>query len=202
VIAVARYYLIRAASPTPSPHPSHSRSVPHPVHTAGGTPFSILNPTWITALATAGLLIGAIVTAFFAFLAFRKQSAEVTLLKDQAGRDIEQRRRSQAAKVFVWVVEDLASGSGMFVRIRNASEQPVYDLEFSADGMGPVRSVPPGGAPCMPGESHSFATAALGDDAAAAPPVQLDFRDAAGLRWRTTSRGELTEVLAPAPPTA
>jgi hypothetical protein len=50
---------------------------------------SVLVATQITAIATAVLGVGAIVTAVFAFLAFRKQSAEVGILQqqtaDQAG---------------------------------------------------------------------------------------------------------------------
>jgi hypothetical protein len=41
-------------------------------------------PTWLTAILTGVLAVGAIVTAVFAFLAFRKQAAELTTLKSQA----------------------------------------------------------------------------------------------------------------------
>ncbi|HVB41959.1 MAG TPA: hypothetical protein VNF47_04545 [Streptosporangiaceae bacterium] len=44
---------------------------------------SLLLATQITAVATAVLGVGAIITAIFAFLAFRKQSVEVTTLQDQ-----------------------------------------------------------------------------------------------------------------------
>jgi len=49
----------------------------------------------------------------------------------------------------------------------------------------------------MPGD-YAFA-AGIQDAAGIMPPVWLDFRDAAGQRWRTTSRGELTEPGAAAP---
>jgi hypothetical protein len=58
---------------------------------------SLLLATWITAGATAVLALFAIVTAWYAREAFRKQSAEVKLLQEQAGRDMEQRRKAQAA---------------------------------------------------------------------------------------------------------
>jgi hypothetical protein len=187
VIAAAGYYLIRAASPTPSPCPSHSRSVPHPVHTAGGTPFSILNPTWIGALATAGLLIGAIVTAWYARKAFREQSKQVKLLQEQADRDIEQRRRAQAAKVFI-TVGGVPPHMPEEIRIFNTSEQPIYDLVAAYSGDNAELQRLPF---LMPGE-HRF-MAGIQDAAGIMPPVWLDFRDAAGQHWRTTSRGELTE---------
>jgi hypothetical protein len=158
---------------------------------------SLIAATQFTAVATGILALFAMIAAGLAFLAFRKQSKEVGLLLRQAAREAEDRRRAQAAKVFVWAVRDLASGSGMAVHVRNTSEQPVYDLEASWAGAAePMRHVIPGGGPCMPGEKYPpFFTSALGDDAAAAPLVRLDFRDAAGLRWRTTSQGQLTGPL-------
>ena len=50
--------------------------------------------------ATAAVL--AIVTAIFAILAFRKQSAEVSLLQEQVLRDAMARHRAQATQVFTW----------------------------------------------------------------------------------------------------
>ena len=41
-------------------------------------------PTWVTAAFTIVLAVGAIVTAIFAILAFRKQPAQLTILKGQA----------------------------------------------------------------------------------------------------------------------
>lgn len=160
---------------------------------------SLIAATQLTAVATGVLALFAIVTALFAILAFRKQSQEVGQLLKDAAREAEDRRRSQATKIFVWVVEDLGSGSGLFVHVKNTSKQPVYDVEISADGMEPTRTVIPGGGPCLPGQEGAVATSALGDDAAAAPPVQLDFRDATRRRWRTTSRGELIELGLPTP---
>jgi hypothetical protein len=53
-------------------------------------------PTWITAIATVGLLAGALVTAVFAIRAFREQSKAVrdqaTLLRNQSGQLTEQRK--------------------------------------------------------------------------------------------------------------
>ena len=45
----------------------------------------------------------------------------------------------------------------------------------------------------MPGEEHRFSVSV--PPGAAPLVIRLDFRDAAGLRWRTTSRGQLTGPL-------
>jgi hypothetical protein len=93
-------------------------------------PDPLLTPTWLTAVFTGVLAVFAIVTAIFAFLAFRKQSAELAILKGQADdqqaanaklaaaaelqaqelreslddreRLAEERRRAQAEQVFMW----------------------------------------------------------------------------------------------------
>lgn len=148
---------------------------------------SLLLATQITAVATAVLAVFAVVTALFAFLAFRKQSAEVRLLQRQAGRDFAERRRAQAAQVFVSVA-GLPPNPPDEIRLSNSSGQPVYDLVAWADGKEPVR-VPV----LLPGEVYPF-LAGWADAAGVMPVVWLDFRDAAGLRWRVTSRGELGEL--------
>ena len=146
---------------------------------------SLLLATQITAVATAVLAAFAFVTALFAFLAFRKQSAEVKLLQEQAGRDVEQRRRAQAVKVYI-VTGGRSPTSDDTVRMSNTSEQPIYDLAAGADGHEPVRLQN-----LLPGEAYAFSAAWM-DAALNMPTVWLDFRDAAGQQWRTTSRGELT----------
>jgi hypothetical protein len=54
-------------------------------------------PTWIAAIATVALATGAIVTAVFAILAFRKQSAELTILNSQASDQRETNRKLAAS---------------------------------------------------------------------------------------------------------
>jgi hypothetical protein len=108
-------------------------------------------PDWVTALATIGLLAGAVLTAVFAVQAFREQSKEVRLLEDQVNdqRDLalkqvevlslqaeeiraslENRRRDQAARVFTWV-EVTSHARGRFrVHVTNSSDRPIYGLTF------------------------------------------------------------------------
>lgn len=164
---------------------------PHPVHTASAAPFSWTDPAWIGALATAVLAIFAIVTAVFAFLAYRKQKAEVTLLQDQAARDIEQRRRAQASKVFVTAGVEPAYGAGPADNVFawNTSDQPIYTVEASyADNRALfTRGV------LLPGRNHAI-SAGIADADGILPAITLDFTDAAGVRWRTTSNGKLMEA--------
>ena len=65
---------------------------------------------------------------YYARKAFREQSREVALLQQQAERDIAERRRAQAAKVFVWVdprqAEDAGGKFGPAVCVGNSSKQP------------------------------------------------------------------------------
>jgi hypothetical protein len=122
----------------------------------------------------------AIVTAVLAGLAFSKQSAEVKLLQEQADCDIEQRRRAQAAKVFISVGAELDKPDR--IDIRNTSEWPIYNVGAGAGDAERVRL-----SFLMPGDVYPFVAEWQGD------PLWLEFRDAAGLRWRTTSQGELTE---------
>jgi hypothetical protein len=133
------------------------------------------------------LALGAIVTAVFAILAFRKQSAEVTMLQDDRQREAGERRRAQAAQVFV-AVGGLTPDVSDEIRIRNTSEQPIYDLAALWADDAELQRLPL----LMPGDEYPF-FAAIQDAAGSMPLVWLDFRDAGGLRWRTTSRGELTE---------
>jgi len=78
--------------------------------------------TQLTAVFTAVLGVGAIVTAILAGLAFRKQSQEFGLLLEQNKRDTDERRRAQAARVFMGA----ARGEVRLVNpyVRNASDSP------------------------------------------------------------------------------
>lgn len=114
-------------------------------------PVSLIAATQFTAIATGVLAAGAIITAIFAIMAFRTQSQEVGLLLKQAVREAEDRRRAQAAKVFV-AVGGLTPDMADEVRMHNSSDQPIYDLAVSwADGA-ELQRVPH----LMPGREYPF----------------------------------------------
>jgi len=141
---------------------------------------SLLTATQITAVTTAILAGGAIVTAVYAIRAFRKQSKEVALLQQQAERDIDERRRAQAAKVYlelgtrapaeaVRVDPDQPEAEPplLFIaRVINASNLLIYKVGiiwipafYSAESMPaiiPAKDLVPGPSRLMPGEVHAF----------------------------------------------
>lgn len=164
---------------------------------------SLLAATWTSAIATALLVIGALVAAFYARNAYREQSRQTRevrdqtrLLQEQADRDIRQRHRAQAAQVFTWVEMRPYDGNDKDMRpaacIKNASEQPVYDIELRLElgvGKGSDRSLPV----LMPGKDYQLV--GLGTDfAGGRRQIWITFRDSAGTRWRATSGGQLTEL--------
>jgi hypothetical protein len=149
---------------------------------------SLIAATQLTAVATAALALFAFLTAVYAIRAFRKQSKEVGLLMGQAAREAEERRKAQAAQVFV-TIGGLTPDMAELVRMVNSSDQPIYDLVASWVDGAELQRVPH----LMPGEVNPF-SAAL--PAGAGPwVVQLEFHDAAGLSWRRTSGGGLTGPL-------
>ena len=152
---------------------------------------SLLFATQMTAVATAILAAGAVVTAIYAIRAFRSQSAEVGLLREQAARDSKQRHQEQAIRVFAWTEQrpferpdDMRSAACL----RNTSQQPIYDvsLGWSTSGQHRWPVLLPGGEQIIPGAGSSVADGTV--------PVWAEFGDAAGNRWRTTSTGELAEL--------
>lgn len=73
----------------------------------------------LTAVATLALAIFALAAAVLASLAFRKQSQEVGLLIEQNQEDADERRRAQAARVFLGVPPE---GDPVRPYVKNASE--------------------------------------------------------------------------------
>jgi hypothetical protein len=156
---------------------------------------SLLLATQITAVATAILAGGAIVTAIFAILAFRKQAVEVDLLQKQAERDLDQRRRAQAAQVFVWVAQ---GDDGLEVRVMNSSQQPIYDVIVKHPKVVPIEPIISVVEPVrlnylLPTKQVSFKV-----PPGELPPVfavaEIEFRDASGVRWMTSNDGSHIEL--------
>jgi hypothetical protein len=145
-------------------------------------------PTWIGAIATVGLLVGAIVTARYAIKAFREQSKEVAILAEQNDRDIAERHRDQAARVFT-VVED-ARPRYAHPYAKNGSDFPVYDAQFWQADPGGLSD--PHDAGMIPPDGHAAESRDVSYLDALANTV-LTFRDAAGARWIRMPDGTLKE---------
>jgi hypothetical protein len=187
----------------PTTQATHANPILHAVQSDGGASVSILWATWITALATAGLLIGAFITAIYAAKALRKQSEEVTLAREQAERDIQERRRAQAAGVFIVIATGVAANPGVLLEAQasNTSRQPVYDIEVqwrTSDGQFGQPAAKP---QLLPQEMTTFPQHWTADQGITGLGVSIAFRDAAGIHWQTTDRGELTELCGRLSPT-
>jgi hypothetical protein len=190
----------------------------------------------LTAITTGVLAVGAIITAVLAYLAFRKQSREVTAIEQQVSdqkelsakqadllkvqsdqlelqrRQFEQdqmdRRRAQAAAVYVTSdlsilrVNTKVSGS-VVVTVTNTSPRPVYDLVIDWR-----KGTAPWDQPQFEAVLHPMGTREGGDmvrktrrlpdDVAATNDRALysavvRFRDANGVHWLLTPDGHLTE---------
>jgi hypothetical protein len=150
--------------------------------------------TWVTGIATAVLAVFAIITAWYARKAFRKQAEEVGLLLEQANRDIDERRRAQAVRVFLGVEAD--GTRPVIPYARNASEFPVYSAKIwywagKTEGSGEVTgSDPPGD--IMPGQTKPASQAISPDEPR--KHAFLTFRDAQGVYWIRTPSGEVWEA--------
>ena len=152
---------------------------------------SLQAATWTGAIATVGLVIGAAVTAIFAIMAFHKQSEEVRVLKSEAARAMGERRRAQATQIFTWADErPIANDADMrpAACLRNASHAPIYDVHLGWD-----KTAQSSREVLLPDQEHVIpgAGTVIADGKV---PVWAEFRDCAGVRWRTTSRGKLTEL--------
>jgi hypothetical protein len=141
----------------------------------------------ISAIATAVLALFAIVTAAYAIRAFGKQSQEVGLLVEDSRRQADERRKSQAARVFI-EISDPPHHLGGYVHVVNASDFPVYNAKFwdfdvtgikERDELGTI----------MPGVRSSDEIVIL----AAATRAFLTFHDSAGVRWIRMPGGGLRE---------
>jgi hypothetical protein len=155
---------------------------------------SLLGATILTAIATTVLAVGAIVTAVLAGLAFRKQSQEVGLLLEQNQRDADERRRTQAARVFLGVP---AEGDPVSPYVKNASEFRVYEVDvwyweprdaFRVAGPDSLGNI-------MPGETRSAIRAfrRAYPDGVLLENIFLTFTDAEGLDWIRTPTGWFVE---------
>src|SRR5580700_3071564 len=160
---------------------------------------SLLVATQITAVATMVLAVGAVVSAVFAFLAFRKQSVEVTALLSESRREADTRHREQAVRVLVWL-EHLTGQHGqedipahaVVAHIRNTSNHPIYDMTCYwyhernlADKPGYVIG------PLIPASEYSVEELDFGN--IGIYPV-IEFRDINGTGWRAGPDGSLKEV--------
>ena len=187
----------------------------------------LTTPTWIAAIASVVLAIGAVIAVYFARKAFQAQSrqlrgqheineklAEAIPLQTRELRESsDERRRVQAAQVFIELDRTAPPGHGsaapappaaetapwqLTLTVHNTSRQPVYDL-YVIWQLGTVRMGKPDPmARLMPGCDASFERSGPRE---ATDPAALGafmaFRDAAGVRWAVREDGTLTDIALP-----
>ena len=177
----------------------------------------------LTTIATAVLAVGAIVTAVFAILAFRKQALEVGILQQQTHEHQQaleheaiERHREQASRVWILVVPDdgisrrdfparrpdrdpatseTMKGTTLEAMVTNASEQqqPIYNAKLHWY-RGSEGYKTPEVLGAVPGYERTARSQSY-------PPgtdlttcgAFLTFRDAAGYAWVRSPNGVLTE---------
>jgi hypothetical protein len=179
----------------------------------------MLAAAWLTAVSTAVLGAGAIVTAVFAILAFRKQSAEVGLLQVQTGneeterrREADERRRLQAAQLYVtqevepgnaeraksaYMAGRSARTATEVATVHNVSGLPVYDARVHWVAANGAQAGAEDQLGTLGPHSEASTRRSLGSivpSSAEELAVVAYFRDAAGERWTLTPDGKLASV--------
>lgn len=179
---------------------------------------TLLGATQITAVATVVLAVGAIVSALFAFLAFRKQAEEVRSQRIEIQRNAWDRRRAQAAQIFLKIIWDQPPSKvpaeanqpradpmtwRFIATIHNLSNLPIYDIgafwKIGGTIFGRRHGTQAVLAPSDSSEStfiHTYDKLTLGRGAfteSELAEVTFSFRDAAGVRWQTNAKGNLIE---------
>lgn len=172
---------------------------------------SLIFTNQLTAVATLALAVLALITAFFAGLAFWLQFAQFRDLYSDRKREQAERRRAQAVLVYLQELRTptaLAPARGLdlytiLARVHNTSQQPVYDLRYTWHVDDQPRRYDFGDdfkrGSLMPGETDET-SAEFGRDVR---PEQVRamaiFRDRAGVWWSTWADGRLAEVPEPPP---
>ena len=168
------------------------------IRAAYASTMSLIFATQLTVIVTAILGIGAIVTAVFAILAFRKQSQEVSVLQQQVrdqmeanAREADRLRRAQASMVFITL--EASAEDILRANVTNSSQQPIYETEvWWRDPQPNVTST--GLSTMMPGQAIS--TPGKFDPR---PPDSdgcqgiVSFRDGSGTYWVRNAVGDLKE---------
>jgi hypothetical protein len=174
----------------------------------------LVAPTWATAIATIVLAVGAIVTAALAFLAFRGQARELTILQSQAKDDREdrlreatERRRERASMVYMTVAFDngvhrkpdgaeIVGNPSLTATVHNSGRQPVYDVRLhwvDADSEAQAGAEDVLGTISPLNKVNADRTLPQGSGKPPLIPV-AHFRDAAGVQWTLLDDGEFDEA--------
>ena len=143
----------------------------------------------LTAVATLALAVLALAAAGLAGLAFWRQSQEVRLLLEQNKRDTDERRRAQAAHVFLAAPRDEVHLVSPYAH--NGSDFPVYDAKIRYV-MTKGLSEPENLGTIMPSDTASATRQFPASEAL--DYAVLTFWDASSTQWMRLPQGGLVEV--------
>jgi hypothetical protein len=168
--------------------------------------------TWILAITTLLAFLAAAFAGLVAYFAFQAQSEEVSILKDQEERAAEERRRGQAARVYLTEKTSpeqpaiphsvqmpggrAVRGQSVVVTVHNTSQQPVYDLRIHwVDAATKVQAgIEDQRGTLGPSDTAESEREIPGNVTVGQFHAVAYFRDAAGLRWTLTTDGQLQRV--------
>lgn len=199
----------------PTPQPTATFVIHYASNQADNSFWTTTLPGWITAAATAGLLIGAMVTAIYAAKALRKQpeqledqrkiNAEQTkVLVLQASelreslaerkREAQHRHRAQASLVYLGVAQTFADSAS--ARVVNASDFPIYDTQLWYQEE-PLLGGPDNLGTILPGRdmptTYYYGCKQFASENDALAKTILTFSDSANIRWVRMPSGTIEE---------
>jgi hypothetical protein len=149
---------------------------------------SLIFATQLSAVATVALAVLALAAASVARVALRKQSRELTILVAENSRQADERRRGQAASVYIGL--PIRGVRLVQPSAQNASSLPVFDAQFWYSGPGGL-SDPVDLGMILPGPVGINGQQMPYDEAS--EHVILTFRDAEGIGWIRMPHGVLKE---------
>jgi hypothetical protein len=158
----------------------------------------------LTAWATLALAVLALVTAVFAFLAWRTQSAEIDALRSQIAAEARRRRESYVSKVFTWHEIEPSQVQARLLReqneevppltslinFKNTAEVPVYHILFIWHVNGQMKTGTSAEIPLMPGEEISRSWQIPEGIEPESITTSVFIMDAEQQRWRITPDGK------------
>lgn len=145
----------------------------------------MLSPDWVSVYVDAAAAIGTMGAFVVGFVLFRREH------RREAAR-AEDAHRSQAVKVSAWV-EAQRTGQGgreLLFFVHNASDMPIFEVSLpspdeSHDEAEFIGLVPPGQTIQRPAPREWLATYY------APEPVEIEFLDSSGRRWKRNEQGLL-----------
>jgi hypothetical protein len=156
---------------------------------------SLIFATQLTAVGTVVLAVLALAAAVVAWLALRKQSRELAIVVKENNRQAIERRRAQAAKVFIGVYPD--PPRLVAPQAENASDFPIFDAQFWYSGPGNSLRPPDDLGQIMP-KLGKPGTPRFSPDEALARTI-LTFRDTDSVRWIRMPDGTFDQQSRPTP---